>query len=303
MATVNKRVFQPQALTINAIAAGGLTQYTIDAGYDDELQNPVDGAQLAFIDYLTERVRGDFSSEDWVHFIELLTGTVGTSVFYQRKSGAAEATGYIKHALKNPVIYQSVLNLLHRKYGNIAGTYECRAADETEGIADLWEMTDSQTAPTHLSTDRGLEITALQHGVVDIYHTTALQLTIILPLFKASHDGDIGYTAVDALTTGMRVYGSIKIQDVGITSAQVTAAALIAAARASLVASVKQAQGASAKTLTIAGVKFKNMSVTTNAPVYGSEITADEYTVNFEVSNNTATPLTLAGANKIVTIS
>ncbi|HAL45684.1 MAG: hypothetical protein A2Y12_06165 [Planctomycetes bacterium GWF2_42_9] len=302
MATVNKRVHQPQALTINAIAAGGLVTHNINIGYDDEVQNAVDGMALAFTDLLTEFVRGTFTTEDWVHAIELLTGT-GTDVFYQRKSGTAEASGYIKHTITNPVIYKIQLVLTHRKRANVTGSYECKAADENDGIADLWTMTDSQAAPTQIDPAAGLEITACALGSLSIYHVTRLELNIEMPLLKASQDGDVGYTAVDAIQSGMRAYGSISFQDAEITTSQIKAAQLLATARASLVATVKQAQGASAKTLTIAGVKFNSAGQTTNAGSHGGTVNPDEFTANFIITNNTTTPLTIAGTNKIVTIS
>jgi hypothetical protein len=303
MATVNNRIHQPQALTINAIAAGGLVTHQIQLGYDDKNQHPVDGAALGMIDYLTEFVRGQFTMEDWVHFIELLTGIVGTDVFYERKSGAAEATGYVKHTLNNPVIYKCELTITHRKMAQCTGSYECKAADEAAGILDIWEHTDSQAAPTHLPAARGQEVTACQHGELDIYHVTQLKLTIEMPLLKASHDGDVGYTAVDALQTGMRAYGSITFQDASIADGSIKVAELITAARASLVASVRQCQGASAKTLTVAGVKFHSGGQNTSAPQHGGNASPDEFTAEFEVTNDSETPLTLSGANKIVTIA
>jgi len=299
MATVNKRIMQPQALTINAIAAGGLVRHNIDAGYDDVLQNPVDGFELAMADFLTERVRGTFTSQDWVHLIELLTGTVGTSVFYERKSGTAEATGYMKHTLNNPVIYKMSLNLQHRKYASVDGSYECRAASETEGIADLWEMLDGQATPTAVSALRALEITACTHNSVAIYHCTGLKLDIEMPLMKASNDGDVGYTAVDALLSGIKVSGTLTFQDAGIATAQLRAAVLLAAARANLALTIKQSQGATAKTLTIAGVKFTSVGHDTNS----DSKEPDEFSMPFIITNNATTPLTLAGANKIITIA
>lgn len=299
MSTVNNRVLDPQALTINAIAAGGITNYQIQIGYDDELQNPVDGHELAMADFLTEFCRGNFSSQDWVHFIELLTGTVGTSVFYERESGKPVATGYLKHTLNNPVIYKTVLNLRHRKYADIQGSFECRAADETEGILDMWTHLSGQAAPTALETLRALEITACTHASAAVYHVVGLTLTVEMRLFKASNDGDIGYTAVEALASGLKVSGSLIFQDASVATAKIKAAALVTAARGSLALTVKQSQGATAKTLTIAGVKFASGSHDTSA----GSTAPDEFSLPFVVTNNFTTPLTLAGANKIITIA
>lgn len=301
MATTNKRIYQPQALTINAIAAGGLVQHRIQAGYDDILQNPVDGQQLAMADFLTEFVRGSFTTQDWVHIIELLTGTVGTSVFYQRKSGVADATGYIKHSLLNPIIHKMSLNITHRKYSTAEGSYECKAADETDGIADLWTMTDTVAAPTFISSDRGCEITACTFGGTPaaIYHVTSLRLDIELPLLKASHDGDKGYTTVETLLNGIRVSGELRMQHAEITTTQIKASALVQAAAGPLVLTVKQSQGAAAKTLTINGVKFTSAGHDTSA----DSNDPDEFSLPFMIVNNLALPLTLAGTTKIVTVA
>jgi len=298
MTTVNKRILQPQAMTINSIAAGGLTQHQIQFGYDNTLQHPIDGLALSQADLVTEFVRGSFTSQDWLHLIELLTGSVGTSVFYQRKSGAAEATGYIKHTLNKPIIHRASLKLTHRAYAEASGSFECMAADETEGISDLWVMTDAQSAPTHVTADRGLEITACVLGSLSLYHVTGLDFELQLPLAKASQDGDVGYTAVDALTTGMTASGTLRLQDAGIVSSQLTVVDMVKAARGSLVLTIKQSQGAAAKTLTIAGVKFTGGGHNTSA---GKEY--DEFSVPFIIANDAGTPLTLAGPNKIITIA
>ena len=301
MAIKNYRIFLPQAHIINGIANGGLVTHRIQAGYDNILQNPVDGLELSMADFITEFVRGDFTSQDWVHIIELLTGTVGTSVFYERKSGTAEASGYIKHTLNNPVIHKMTLVIQHRGYGNISGSYECRAADETKGITDMWVKTDSQNAPTYVSAARGLEITACALGILNVYHVTRLELTIEMSMSKSSQDGDVGYTAVDVFVKS--AYGTLTMQDAEIATSQAKAVQLLKAARGSLVTTIKQSQGATAKTLTIAGVKFTSAGHNTSAPDAGGNPNPDEFSVPFIVTNDVTTQLTLAGTNKIVTIA
>lgn len=297
MSTVNKRILQPQAHVINGVSAGGLVTHNIQAGYDDTLQNPVDGLALAMADLVTEFVRGSFSSQDWVHVIELLTGTVGTSVFYQRKSGVAEASGYIKHTLNKPVMHRMALSIRHRKYATANGSFECMAADETEGIADLWVTADSQSAPTYVPAARGLEIEACALGTLEIFHVIGLDIAIELPLVKASQDGDIGYTAVDALTNGMRASGSLIIQDAAISGGKVKAVDMVTANRGNLVLSVKQSQGVANKALTVAGVKFTSTGHNAGGENY------DEFSVPFIIANDAGTPLTLSGTNKILTIA
>jgi len=299
MTTVNNRVMKPQAITINTIAAGGLMTLRLLAGYDNVLQTPVDGLQVPMGDRLTEFVRGNMTGQDWLHVIELLTGAVGTSVHYERKSGVAEATGYIKHTLNKPVIHRCGISLMHRGYGSINADFECQAADETEGIADLWVPEDNQAAPTYVSAARGLEITACVHGGdLNIYHVTKLDFNIVMQLLKASQDGDIGYTAVDALLSGIMPSGVLTIQDSEIISAKLKAVEMVQAARGNLVLSIRQAGGAAAKTLTIAGVEFTNLSES-------SDVNADysSYDVPFIITNNASTPLTLSGPNKILAIA
>ena len=147
MATVNKRAGKAQAAVINGVDNGGLMSASIQAGYDDINQTPADGLDIPLIDRQTEFVRGSISSQDWTHIIDLLTGAVGTYVFYERKSGVVAATGYILHTLTAPVIQRCGISLNHRGYGVINADFECRAADETKGITDMWAMTDSQSAP------------------------------------------------------------------------------------------------------------------------------------------------------------
>lgn len=298
MATVNNRVMKPQAVTINGISAGGLVTCRLQAGYDNILQNPVDGLQVSMVDRLTEFVRGNLVSQDWIHFLELLTGTMGTYVFYERKSGAAEATGYIKHTITNPVVHRCSLNLTHRGYGTVSADFECKAADETKGILDMWTPLDSQAAPSYVSAARSLEITACAHGALSVYHVTRLSFDIVLQLIKASQDGDVGYTAVDALLVGIVPSGTLTIQDSAITTAKLKAVELITASAGDLALTVKQSQGAANKTLTIANVVFG--SGEQNADV-NSEY--DEFNIPFMVANDPDTPLTLSGDNKIVTIA
>lgn len=305
MATVNNRIIQGvQAHVINGIQNGMPVRHRIQAGFDDQRQNPVDGLQLSMVDLITEFVRGEFASLDWVHFIELLTGIVGTNVFYQRKSGAPEAGGYIKHTLNNPVIYKMALSLKHRKDGEISGSYECRAADETKGMTDMWEKLDNQNAPTYIGAVRALEIATCVFGSsLDVYHVTGLDVYIEMPLLKASHDGDVGYTAVDAVLSGLRAYGTLTMQDAEITDSQCKGMQLCKAGRDNLVLAVKQAQGVTEKILTLAGVMFTSVGHNTSNPEAGGNPNPDEFSVPFIVANDASTPLTLAGTNKILTIA
>ena len=67
MATVNKRAYSPQAVTINAQTAGGLLTAVIDSGYDNVLRTPPDGLVVAVVDREIQFVRGSIVSQDWPH--------------------------------------------------------------------------------------------------------------------------------------------------------------------------------------------------------------------------------------------
>lgn len=303
MATTNNRVGLPQATVINGIDAGGTMTARIEEGYDDIIRSAPDGVEVPFKDREVQFVRGSVTTQDWSHVVELLTGTVGTYVFHERKSGVAVATGFITHTLTNPVIHRISLAFNQGGYGTITFDFECRAADETKTIADMHGHVDDQAAPAYVSSARGgFRIESAKHGVEptwqSIYHVTRFEFTMTMPLVKACNDTDVAYTCVDARLSGLTATGSITFQDAAITAAVLVAQALIAAARNSLVVVARQSGGAADKTITILGVDFNKI---TNA----SDVNADftEYAAEFEVSNDETTQLTLAGTNKIIAIA
>jgi len=300
MATVNKRVYSPQAFVINGIDAGGAMSVNIQEGYENVIRSSPDGLQVSILDKECQYVRGTLVSQDWIHIIELLTGTLGTYVFYERKSGVAEATGYIKHTLTNPIIHRVSLSMNQGGYATITADFECRAGSETATIADMHAMTDSQAAPTYVSAVRGgwRFVSAVYGASLNIHHVTGFNFSIAMRLFKACNDADIAYTAVDACLDGMQATGSINFQDSAIATAQLTSQSLLLAALANLVLTVRQAEGAANKIITIARASILTAG--------GSSDSSSGYTgfnASFEVANNTSVPLTLAGANKILTIA
>lgn len=232
-----------------------------------------------------------------------MIATVGNYEFYQRKSGAAAATGYIKHTLTNIVIHRMKIDVKsgakNTQYTTCTFDFECRAADETKGIADMWTLTDDQAAPTYMTAARGgIRILTTVHGSTDIYHVTGFTFEIVLKLLKACNDGDIGYTCVDVeLDNGMAVTGSINFEDGSITATQLLGQTLVAA-KADLVLTVRQAQGATSKAVTIANVDFDSFS--DNSDATGD---FDGYDLSYDVVNDASTPITLDGANKIIVIA
>lgn len=299
MATVNERVGVLQASVINGVDAGGAMSARIEAGYDEIMESEPDGLEVPMSDRGVQYVRGTVVTQDWIHAVDLLTGTVGTYVFHERKSGVVPATGYIKHTITNPVIHNVKLDITKGGYGTVTFDFECRAADETKTIADMWGMLDDQAAPTYVSAARGgYRVQTALLGALSIYHVTAFSFSIKLDLVKAANDADVAYTCVDARLDGARPTGSITFQDSTITTAKLKAQDLALAARATLVVTVTQGGGATAKTITIAGVVFDSSG--SNA---GATVKFTDYTMPFRVTNDTTTQLTLDGTNKILVIA
>lgn len=299
----NKRVYSPQAFVFNGVDAGGAMSARIQQGYDEIVRSTPDASQVPVMNKGGQYVRGTITSQDWVHIIDLLIAAVGTYVFYERKAGAAEATGYIKHQINNPIIHRITINTRQGGYATISADFECRAASETSTIADMHAITDSQAAPTYVtSATGGWRIVSAVYGTglgaVSILHVTDFSFSITLRLLKACNDADLAYTSVDACLDGMQAVGSIGFQDSGVTSSQLTAQQLLLAALGNLVVTAKQASGAANKIITIARAEMLNIDGNSDAT---AQYTG--YTAAFEVNNNPTTPLTLAGTNKIITIA
>ena len=139
MATVNSRLKKLQAVTINAVAAGGSLTARLQFGYDNIARSDPDGLEVAVRDREVQYCRGQIITQDWVHAIDLLTGAVGTLVFSERNSGVVAATGYTLHTITNPVIHKFLLRIQRNLQGGVYATcaydFECKAADETKGFA------------------------------------------------------------------------------------------------------------------------------------------------------------------------
>lgn len=300
MATVNKRVYSPQAVVINGVDAGGAMTAVIDSGYDNIMRTPPDGMAVPVVDREVQFVRGSIQSQDWIHLIDLLTGVSGTLVFYERQSGVAAATGYVMHTITNPVIHNARLGMNQKGYMTVSYDFECMAAAETTTIIGMWTMTDSQAAPTYVSAARGgWRVETCLHGAVPVYHVTAFDFAITMQLLKACNDADVAYTAVDAREDGMRTAGSISFEDATIKAVtfELKCQELALAVAGSLVITVTQSAAATSKVITIARVIFATAGANSNAQGDYSG-----YRANFEVTNDPTTPLTLAGDNKIITI-
>jgi len=303
MATVNNRSGIVQAVVFNGVDAGGAMSAHITAGYDEIIETEPDGLEVPISDRGTQFVRGVLVSQDWLHIIDLLTGTVGTYVAWERKSGVAAATGYIQHTLTNPVIHNVRIDFTKGQYGTITAEFECRAADETKTIADMWGMLDDQAAPTYVSAARGgwrLHSASLNPFVtpVTIHHITAFSFGIKLDLVKACNDSDIAYTCVDARLDGARPTGSITFQDGEIDTAQLLAQRLVLHARAPLGLTVKQSAGGTDQKIIISGVCFDSAASNSGA----ANPKFSDYTLPFRATSDATAPLTLSGVDPIISI-
>jgi len=297
MVAINKRVKIPQAMVINGVDAGGKMSIVITEGYDEVPKSAPDGAAVPVADRGAQFCRGTGVTQDWIHIIELLTGTVGTYAFSEKKSGAET---YLDHVINNPVVYN--VRIAQAKGGYITCTYdfECRAADETKGFADMHTVTDAQEAPTFVTAARGgWRVKTAAHGAISVYHVTTFNFGITMRLDKACNDGDVGYTCVDAEQVGMACGGALGFEDSEVDggSSELKSQQLLGADAGNLVITVVQSGGAADKVITIARTIFTNVnrSSDVNAPFTG-------HTGNFVLTDNPAAPLSLAGDNKIITI-
>jgi len=304
MATINNRALVPQASTINGVDAGGLMQARIQQGFDNVIQSPVDGLQFPLEDKSVEFVRGTVVTQDWTKVIDILTGTVGTFPFYERKSGGDDVDGWIKHTITNPVIHKMGLRFTKGGFCAATFTFECRASDVAIGFADMYTLLDAQAAPDYISAARGgfrliSSVFDPDGTPVSIYHVLSVELILTMALFTRCDDGDTGYTCCEALFDAMICTGSIKFDDSSIAANQLKGQQLLALAANSLNLTVAQSQGAANKVLTIAGVSFKELSresaATTKNPA--------GHTLSFAIANNTANPITLSGTDKLLTIA
>jgi hypothetical protein len=302
MATVNKRAKLLLSSIINGITAGGATLAKIDAGYDEIIRSVPDGSQVPFVERSCQFVRGSQAWEDFSQAIAILTGTVGTSVFYERISGVAAATGYIKHTLNNPVIYRMALSQSKGQYMTASADFECRFASETAVISDVWAMLDTQAAPTITQPARGgwrvvsAVFTPASGTGINLYHVDSFSFSLTMRLAKACNDADKGYTAVDAdIEAGIDASGSITLEDASIATASILASRLLLAAKGTLVLTLLSAEGAANKTITIKGVQFGSggRSLDPGKPF-------NDGALGFTVANSSTTPLTLTGTDKII---
>ena len=265
MALVNKRLLHAQfrisdaaSDSVNGIDVGGLMSASIQAGFDDVITAGADGFSMPEVDRLTQFVRGSVNTQAWTLILDILAGTVEKYQFYERESGAAS---YRVNQFRNPYIHTASINLAHRGRADCAFSFECWASDVDIGVSELWITSDAisdSTVASAITYAPGLEIEACTHTAA-VYHVLGFSMSIAGQLSKASGDSDVGYTALDIVWGGQPISGSLTIQDSD------RYLSLLTSAKADLVLTVKQAQGAASKTLTIKDVIFTGLDSTSNA--------------------------------------
>jgi hypothetical protein len=288
---------------INGVDQGGEMNATIEEGYDEVSESCPEGVEVSIVDRNAQYVRGSVTTQSVTTAIALLTGTLGTYEFFERKSGFAAATGWIKHVLNNPVIWDIEISMQQGSYWTATFKFECRFATASAVISDVHVITDSQADPT-LSDELelgGQRFVTTVLGALAIYGMKSFQFHIALTLTKSCAGAAMGYSSVDSELGGAggKCDGSIVFQDSSIATAKMKAAQLLLAARASLVLTCAMSAGAANKVITVAGVMFTTQSTRMS----GDRTKYAETTMNYRVSNSLATPLTIAGANKIITLA
>lgn len=288
---------------INGVDAGGEMSIALDEGYDEITESCPEGLEISVLDRHAQYVRGVVVTQSVTTAIDLLTGTLGTYVFYERKSGVAAATGWLQHTLNNPVIYDIDIRLNQGGYWTATFKFECRFATAATVIADVHVITDSQADPG-LSEDLelgGQRFVTVALGALSIYGAKSFSFHLGLVLTKSCAGAALGYTNVDAELGGAGggADGSLVFQDSGVATAKVKSTQVLAAARASLVVTCAMSAGAANKVITVAGVVF----TTASTSMVGDRSKYAEVAMNYRVSNSLATQLTVAGANKIITIA
>jgi len=292
----NTRTTVLRGFTINSVGAAAALTASIQAGYDEKVYSEPDGLALPIRDRASQFVRGTVSMQDWTKAIAILTGTLGTLEFYVGESGADT---FQLHVLANPIIHRLRLDLRQGQYGSAQFDFECRFDDAATTIKDVWTVDAAVAAPDYVAAAfGGWRFVSAALGLATIQHITALDFTLTVPIFKASNDSDLGYTAVDRILSGLRAAGSLACQDSEVAESEALKLAdLTDAARGSLVVTARMHGAAADKVLTFAGCEIDAVRSNPTTRPY------TEHSIDFELTNDQTTQLTLAGDNKILTIA
>ena len=263
MALTNNRrlhAVMESAANINGVTIGGFVSGTIFEGYENMVASPADGLTFPTVDRFTKVVRGTLTCQDWTEVLDVLAGTVGTYVFYQKESGAAT---YTKHTLTAPVIHSATINIPVRGMASATWSFQCRPAANTDDFSNMWTKLAAQEAPTPATSARTVNIEGGTHDGDTINHVTGLTININGGLAVAPGDGDLTNTAVDVIWGGSPVTGNLATQDY--TMGQL----LLANGLADLAITLTSAKGVADKTLTIHNCFFLSNDASPQAgPVY-----------------------------------
>lgn len=290
MTTTNKRTHKIFNIMVNGVAVGGTTMLSLTKSYAQNLTTPADGLQLPLRDRFVQQCSGSLTTHDWSLYSSLLTGAVGTLTGYERNSGVAEATGYTKHTVTNPIFNRFALNFKKNQYATLAADFQCKAADDTKGFLDAHTAQSGQEKPDHQAAGYGgFKLKSLSHGgSASLKHVQSLTLDIAIPLLTASDDGDIGYTLVEQDLSNIMPTGSVTVQDTQIGTSNLVADDFLEADADDLELTVAQGSGGSDKVLTISGVQFSGDTINWSNNGFNS------VTLPFYISNDPDDVITLA---------
>jgi hypothetical protein len=281
-----RQVIHGSTLNINGVSAGGLMSANIDAGFDSIIRASHDGLSFPVNERLIPYVRGSITCQDWEKVISVFNGTLGTYTFYEALSGAAT---YYPHTITNPVIHSFSLNLLNGGYSSVTWNFECKPADGTKTITDMFASGAAAAKPAYLASQRAVKIVSATH-VSAIGYVTGATVNFTSNLLREMSDGGLGYTTVEAAEP-YNITGSVTFQNNDVASSKQYLTLLLTGAASDLVIVMKDSGLGGTATLTI-----KNVFFTTGNANKTSDGGYNSCTANFIMSDSSGVGYTPATA-------
>ena len=248
----NRRVFQAQGLTTNAVAVGGLADVAADAGYTDVIRSTPDGAiGTEDVDRAGLNVDVSMNCTDVSKGNAILAAAVGDTLFYGRESGAAT---WQKRTLVGVVWHGLDMDLAKVTDGRMSLRGALRFASGTTTLGQVIVATGEQTqAPTITYPARVFRPnTAIFNPGTEIpaKNLVSVRLSLSGNLLQDYGDDDLGMTAVDiAGWNDLQV--TLVHRDASEANGEDRAVQLLKAGRGVLTVTLLGRGGAANKTLTI----------------------------------------------------
>lgn len=205
MPLINKRVydevqglvFAGAGLSGSALAVGGITNITVEEGYESDIKNSFDGAQGPTAHEVAKAfVKSTIRTTDVLKMIDLLISLPGaaSSEWLGPQSGAVTfikgtLAGYVFHALDfqaNDDFAVATLQAQHRFANSI---------DDFEAVHTFVTGVAGPVTRTH--PDRLYRIKSCTHGGQAILHVQDMSFRLAARLITDSGDGDVGQTAIE----------------------------------------------------------------------------------------------------------